>query len=147
MQFFGGFASKVRIKGPIVYDFLEMLCSLMVHILQGNISSYYLIAQPPFMSGQILSLQYFSIFWALFHTLCTSFLRLCLPFHIFCPFLVFAIVFISTMLLICSRIFVVRQRNHLFVIREQNGDEQLFIQFNNFGSKLLDFFLKNQLIF
>ena len=97
MQFFGGFASKVRIKGPIVYDFLEMLCSLMVHILQGNISSYYTIAQPPFMSGQILSLQYFSIIWALFHTLCTSFLRLCLPFHIFCPFLVFAKAFNSTL--------------------------------------------------
>ena len=31
------------------------------------------------------------------------------------------------MLLICSRIFVVRQSNKLFVIREQKGDEQLFV--------------------
>ena len=47
---------------------------------------------------------------------------------------------VSAMLLICSRIFVVRQQNKLFVIREQKGDEQLLVKFNNFGSKLLDFF-------
>ena len=44
------------------------------------------------------------------------------------------------MLIICLRIFVVRQQNKLFVIRKQKGDEQLFVKFNNFGSKLLDYF-------
>ena len=43
------------------------------------------------------------------------------------------------MLLICLRIFIVRQQNKFFVIREQKGDEQLFVKFSNFGSKLLDF--------
>ena len=47
---------------------------------------------------------------------------------------------VGAMLLTCSRIFVVRQQKKLFIIREQKGDEQLFIKFNNFGSKLLDFF-------
>ena len=46
------------------------------------------------------------------------------------------------MLVICLQIFVVRQQNKLFVIHEQKGDEQLFVKFNNFGSKLLDFFWK-----
>ena len=35
---------------------------------------------------------------------------------------------IVIMLLICSRIFVVRQRNKLFIIREQKGDKQLFVK-------------------
>ena len=51
------------------------------------------------------------------------------------------------MLIICLRIFVVRQQNKLFVIRKQKGDEQLFIKFNNFGSKLLDYFWKINLSF
>ena len=49
---------------------------------------------------------------------------------------------LRTMLVICSRIFVVRQQNKLFVIHKQKCDEQLFVKFNNFGSKLLDFFWK-----
>ena len=40
----------------------------------------------------------------------------------------------------CSQIFIVRQWKKLFIIHEEKGDEQLFVKFDNFGSKLPDFF-------
>ena len=39
------------------------------------------------------------------------------------------------MLVICLQIFVVHQQNKLFIIHDQKGNKQLFVKFNNFGSK------------